>query len=112
MSRLRLYWPDARGRFEAVVLTTVSADCAGEPAVIPFAPARHKRQPRGGSRLNDVVGRAHTIHANGRCPACRHPVVTPIELNDAVVGRGNLPIPGTATLVGFRCDGCESEWQA
>ncbi len=110
MSRLRLYWPDARGQFEAVAMAPVSADRAGEPAVIPFA--RCRRRPTGGSRLTDVVGRAHTIYANGRCPVCRHPVVEPIELNDAVVGRGNLPIPGTATLVGFRCDGCDSEWQA
>jgi hypothetical protein len=110
MSRLKLYWPDARGRVEAVILSMVSADRAGEPTVIPFAP--FQRQPKGDSRMTDVVGRAHTIHTNGRCPACRHPVVEPIELNDAFIGRGNLPIPGTATLVGFRCDGCDCEWQA
>ncbi len=112
MSRLKLYWPEARGRFDAVILSMVSADCAGEPVVIPFAPAPYKRQASGDLRSADVVGRAHTIYTNGRCPACRHPVVEPIELNDALVGRGNLPIPGTATLVGFRCDRCDSEWQA
>ncbi|MBT4865805.1 MAG: hypothetical protein HON53_11920 [Planctomycetaceae bacterium] len=110
MSRLKLYWPEARGQFDAVILSMVSADRAGEPTVIPFA--QHQRKATGHSRSTDVVDRAHTIHTNGRCPACLHPVVEPIELNDALVGRGNLPIPGTATLVGFRCDRCECEWQA
>ena len=110
MSRLKLYWPNSRRQLEAVVMAPVSADRAGEPAVIPFA--RCRRRPGDGSRLTDVVDRAYTIYTNGRCPVCRHPVVEPIELNDAVVGRGNLPVPGTATLVGFHCEGCDSEWPA
>ncbi len=80
-----------------------------EPAVVSFArlTSRFRR-----NRPIDVVTRARIVHTNSRCPVCRHPVIEPIELNDGLRGRSHLPIPGTATLVGFRCERCDLEWPA
>ena len=37
--------------------------------------------------------------------------IEPIELQDAVISPKNrLPIPGTATIVGFHCNDCGTEW--
>lgn len=103
MSRLRLYWPEARGAADGGFFDE------SEPVTVPFA-QRAKRLRD--SRLRDCVNRARVIYSNSRCPVCRHPVIDPIELNDGAVGRSNLPVPGTATLVGFRCERCASEWPA
>lgn len=110
MSRLKLYWPDARGQVNGAAPVAVSNDQSAEPAVIPFS--RTNRWSGADSPSSEVIERAATLRANCVCPACRRPGVEPIELNDAVLGRGNLPIPGTATLVGFRCNGCDTEWPA
>ncbi len=34
------------------------------------------------------------------------------EVGPAAVGRSGLPIPGTATLIGFECADCEKTWPA
>lgn len=57
-----------------------------------------------------VVERARLLFANRRCFACGYPVVLPIERDDAVLNKCGQPIPGTATLEGFRCEGCHAEW--
>jgi len=101
MSRVKLYWPETPARG----LSTEES----EPSVIPFA--RFVERFRGQGPL-EAVSRAQIIHTNSHCPVCRHPVTEPIELNDGFIGRSNLPIPGTATLVGFRCQRCASEWPA
>ncbi len=77
-----------------------------EPRILSFAAfAGHRR-----SRVLNIVARARAIHANRTCPHCDHPVVMPLELENAVMNRSRMPIPGTATLVGFRCESCQSEW--
>lgn len=110
MSRLKLYWPDVRGQLNGAAHIAVSEEETAEPAVIPFS--RTNRWAATDSPSADVIERAATLHANSVCPGCRRPGVEPLELNDALIGRGNLPIPGTATLVGFRCNGCGTEWPA
>jgi len=100
MSHLRLYRPEcapAANRFET------------EPVILPFRRHSFGLKSR---NLVDIVVRAQTLHQNRRCPACQHPVVEQLELPDGLLNRNRLPIPGTATLVGFRCDSCHSEWRA
>lgn len=97
MSHFRVVWPDEE----------CSIDDDGGPvmtAVVPFPEVR-RRVPR----MNMVV-RAQALFANRTCPHCSYPVVEPIELHDAAFDRAGLPIPGSATLVGFHCTGCDAEW--
>ena len=101
MSLVKLYSPGTR----AQRLATEES----EPSIIPFA---RFVQRFGGQGPLETVARARIIRTNSRCPVCRHPVTEPIELNDGFISRNNLPIPGTATLVGFRCESCASEWPA
>ena len=58
----------------------------------------------------DVVTRARLMHHNSRCRSCGKATVDPIELDDALLNRWGLPIPGTATIVGFACGACGNEW--
>jgi len=103
MSQLKLYRPDGLDIDELV------AREESGPVILPFAlSSRYSRD----YRLLDPVSRARTIHHNRRCCHCGHPIVEPIELDDGVVNRNRLPVPGTATLVGFRCDRCHTEWPA
>ena len=97
MSGLRVLWPD-----EAVADNELSFD---DPAILPFQSERSQQQWR-----FDIVARAQALYDNRTCPSCDYPVVVPIELDDAVLNRTGRPIPGTATLVGFRCRGCRCEW--
>ncbi len=78
-----------------------------EPEVLSFAMYADRVNR---FRSLDVITRARFIHENRQCPYCHDPVVAPVELLDAILNRNNMPIPGTATLVGFRCDRCRSEW--
>lgn len=101
MSRLKLFVPA-----EPDLRDDAESD-APSPAILPFA----SRAPRwGGYGIPDVGARAALIFRNQRCRDCRRPAVEPIELNDALRNGNGAPIPGTATLVGFRCVACECEW--
>lgn len=124
MSRLRVYWPESYAA-DDVELTE-------EPAIVPF-PTRSRlldsySRPRTESRkaslirictvneddelVTTPVERARVLFSNRCCPHCHHPVVEPIELDDALINRAGQPIPGTATLVGFHCEACDAEWAA
>ncbi|MCA9039089.1 MAG: hypothetical protein KDA65_01945 [Planctomycetaceae bacterium] len=59
-----------------------------------------------------VLSRAKLIRDNRECPCCNSASVLPIELDNAILNRNRLPIPGSATLVGFRCTICDHEWPA
>lgn len=101
MSQLRVIWPERDS-------ASLDAVHSVAPATIPFyAAVRSRRRP-----VMDVLTRAQVLFANRTCHACGYPVVEPIELEDAVINRNGLPIPGTATLVGFHCQGCDEEWSA
>jgi hypothetical protein len=99
MSRLKLFH-----RIESDLECVTATD---EPVILSL---KSYRQLVDDGKMNHVVERARTIRRNGRCPHCNHPVVEPIELDDAILNRNRMPIPGTATLVGFHCHGCEREW--
>ncbi|QDU80237.1 hypothetical protein Pla110_19610 [Polystyrenella longa] len=59
-----------------------------------------------------ALSRAKKIRDNSECPCCNSASVVPIELDNAILNRNRLPIPGTSTLVGFHCTICENEWPA
>jgi len=101
MSQLKLYRPD-----DLDAETHLEVD-APPPTVLRFRRMPSQEGPGG---LMDVLLRARVIHQNKHCPRCEHPVVEPVVLNDAILNRGRLPIPGTGTLVGFHCHGCQTEW--
>jgi hypothetical protein len=62
-------------------------------------------------RLQDPADRARMISRNSACPECGHHDIEPLELEDAVISpRNRLPVPGTATIVGFHCNDCGIEW--
>ncbi|MCA9083921.1 MAG: hypothetical protein KDA81_07685 [Planctomycetaceae bacterium] len=86
---------------------------ADEPEVdrdiIPFRPQNRTTVISG--RYAPPVDRARLIHDNSVCPECSRCNVEPLELQDALISpRNRLPVPGTATIVGFHCNDCGSEW--
>lgn len=98
MSQLKLYAPaGAAGGF----------DRNEEPTLISFRSHVLRLKTRGYLR---ILQRARDLHDNRHCPSCGHAAVEPIELRDALFSRNRLPIPGSATLVGFHCGTCRSEW--
>ena len=102
MSQLKLYQPDEVHHGHRML----RIDDA-EPPILSFQ--RHASRLRNRSSLQ-IVARARAMYENRRCPECTHPVVRPVELEDAAMNRSRLPIPGTATLVGFHCERCSAEW--
>jgi hypothetical protein len=99
MSRLSVYWPDE---------SKSSRTSVEEPRILPF-PSRRTFLSTDVPKL-DIVTRARTLYENRTCRQCGYAVVEPIQLSDSLVNKSGLAIPGTATLIGFRCCGCESEW--
>ena len=112
MSRLKLYYPetesqDARFDFTPGVVTH---DLRESEDVVSIPMHSRFKLPAGGNSMIDLLIRAQQIRANRCCPQCDHPVVTPVELEDGVVNRTGMVIPGTATLVGFHCESCDLDW--
>ncbi len=77
------------------------------PTLISFRTHAKRLRSR---RYLRILQRARTLHENRSCPSCGCASVDPIELRDALFNRNRLPVPGTATLVGFHCQTCRSEW--
>lgn len=104
MSRLSVYWPDEYG--------STSTALADEPRIIPFpgVQGRSSRSAREETPKLDAISRARLLFANRQCRHCNYPVVELLELDDAEVNRQGLEIPGTSTIVGFRCHSCDAEW--
>ena len=96
MSNYRIVWPD----------DVADAETEYEPVILQFrvTDSAARTQPM------DVISRARLLFENRSCRSCGYPAVVPLELNDAQLNRNRLPIPGTATLIGFRCCGCRKEW--
>lgn len=105
MSQYRIVWPDD------VMDDGSTAEAEFEPVVLQFRVTKTRRasQRLDGQRM-DVITRARLLFENRTCRSCGYPVVVPLELNDAQLNRNHLAVPGTATLVGFRCCGCRTEW--
>ncbi len=109
MSALKLFDPEHLPRL-ANCHTTNST-----PDVIPFRPSatarvawRETAQRR--RQQSPLIARMRVIHENRQCPCCESTAVLPIELRDGLLNRSQRMIPGTGTLVGFRCDLCHHEW--
>jgi hypothetical protein len=102
MSHLKLYRPEGQSfaRWDG-------PPEAGRPQILSLSTFAVRSRNR---RVLNIVARARLLHENRECPYCAHPVVEPIELEDGLIGRNRLPIPGTATLVGFNCARCRAEW--
>lgn len=103
MSRLRLL---SSPGFDVEVTATENSD---EPVILSL---KSYRRLLDDGKLDHVIERARLVRRNSRCPHCSHPIVEPIELNDGILNRNRMRIPGTATLVGFYCHGCQREWPA
>lgn len=77
--------------------------------VISFAAARRALVLSG--RFTPTLQRARLIHANSECTGCGGHDVEPVELDDATLSwRNGDVVPGTATIIGFHCNDCGSEW--
>ena len=88
------------------------------------APASMRNEPRsaeGTVSLADfklppgreaVLARARALHRNRCCPHCHRGGVIPVDLGDGDERHWAMPVPGTATLVGFYCGACGAEWSA
>lgn len=110
MSEIRLFAPDdAMWCDEGTVAVLDGRFQPDEPRhVLTFQkPERHVRS----TSTMELLARTRTLHQNRRCRQCDRPAVVPLHRDDAVLNRSRLPIPGTATLVGFRCDHCSHEWR-
>jgi predicted RNA-binding Zn-ribbon protein involved in translation (DUF1610 family) len=85
---------------------SVAADA---PDILPFANASRTVILSG--RFQAPVDRAQLISRNRVCPECGHQNIEPLELDNALISpRNRLPVPGTASIVGFHCNDCGSEW--
>ncbi len=103
---LRLFTPSDEITTEDI-LPLVSEDSVED--IIPIERAR--RSVIFSGRFMPAVDRARLIHQNGICPECGHQDIEPLELADSIISPKNrLPIPGTATIVGFHCNDCGTEW--
>ncbi len=77
--------------------------------ILPFSDRQRTTIISG--RLAAPVDRARVIHENAVCPECDKCDIQPLELKDAVISpKSRLPVPGTATIVGFHCNDCGTEW--
>lgn len=101
------------------------ADEGLAPAILPFTRRERPtgialsdvRAPRSAilnfgltSNASDPLTRARILHENVRCPECRRVGVIPLDMGDGDRRHAAMPVPGTATLVGFYCQSCGAEW--
>lgn len=77
-----------------------------EREVVSFAGFEHGRNVS----LMEILARTRAVYRNKRCRDCGRPTVQPVERDDALLGKNRLPIPGSATLLGFTCQYCRNEW--
>ena len=91
----------------SVLALPLPADSADVPQILSLRDfdLRESTTPQ-----QDVVSRARLLHRNSTCPTCGRATVDPIELDDALLNRSGLPIPGTASVVGFSCSACSHDW--
>lgn len=113
--QLRIYQPPEDESQDAQASETPAADTdehpeAAERHILPFS----QQPPRTtiiSGRMTAPVDRARLLNENHECPECNRSNIEPLELQDAIISpRSRLPIPGTATIVGFHCNECGTEW--
>ena len=116
MSQLRIFRPEEDASpAQPESLTGVaelpdqeSPETVDEPVLLNFEEYAASLRGQTKSQLH----RARQIHAHCQCPECRSALVVPLVLNDGRRDRSGEEVPGTSTLVGFRCDVCSAEWPA
>lgn len=54
--------------------------------------------------------RCRVERQNLACPECERVTAQPLELCDGMLSRNGSLLPGSATIVGFRCSACGHEW--
>lgn len=112
MSCLRLYWPQRLSLYsppETECDDRPSEASGDEPVILSFP--RLESRVRGSGTLN-LLARSRLIHQNRCCPDCGRASVELIESERLLMNYDQMPIPGTGTLVGFRCGSCGNEWDA
>ncbi len=104
MTDLRIFQPDEE--------TSQSEPSPHEPReILPFDRNLNIISGRVSPRRLKALNRARVLFENQTCPFCKKCTVEPLELDDAILSRKNhRAIPGTASIVGFHCNSCESEW--
>lgn len=105
---LRLFAPDDH-RAVPETDSTVDSSAEAHEDILPFE--RNRRSLIFSGRFQAPVDRARLLNRNSECPECGRHDIEPLELEDAVISpRNRLPVPGTATIVGFHCNDCGIEW--
>lgn len=105
MSVLKIYYPD-----ETQTHSTTSLETSPQ-MILPFKRG-YSPEPRGKENQDWILRRARSLFKNHQCPACSSSTVAALELRDGLFNRKDRLIPGTSTVVGFRCESCDSEWPA
>jgi len=109
MSDLKVYCPDAEPAISEATPTdqAEARTDSNEPEIYSFAEWVDKlRQPD----ANPAALRAQRLNSNQTCPDCCRAGVLPLMLNDGRMDGSGRLVPGSATLVGFRCETCSHEW--
>lgn len=105
MSVLKIYYPED---------TNTQIDTSLESPQRMILPFKRDYSPQ--LSRNDqqdwVLKRARSLFNNHQCPNCNSSTVAALELRDGLFNRKNRLIPGTSTVVGFRCETCDTEWPA
>lgn len=94
-----------------------SATSSSEPAILPFPGSRQQvadvSQPNGiRPDEQSPAERARLISRNSLCQHCHKRLVSLILAEDGRRDGSGDFVPGTQTLIGFRCECCQSEWPA
>ncbi|WP_339731733.1 hypothetical protein [uncultured Gimesia sp.] len=107
MSILKIYYPD-NTHCEPVASQEESSSM-----VLPFQ-KRYPKEPHFLKLKKEdwVLNRARILFQNQQCPACNSSTIEKLELRDGLLNQKNRMIPGTSTVVGFRCECCDTEWPA
>jgi hypothetical protein len=106
---LRILREDVREEGDPVILPFLSSRSAA-PSSRHCAPRFSQSDLAAGENRMDPLTRARVLHDNRRCPNCHRGGVIPLDLGDGDDRYGTMPVPGTATLVGFSCPACGAEW--
>ena len=130
---MRVIWPDELEDSQQVVAASRSRLFSGsevdqsvgdvaEPRILPFAtqgqrasePSRRDDETVAGISPDEQspADRARLIHRNSLCHRCHRALVSLILADDGRLDGAGEFVPGTQTLIGFRCDCCAAEWPA
>ncbi|MDA1163887.1 MAG: hypothetical protein O3B13_12355 [Planctomycetota bacterium] len=110
MSDLKVYWPesDPARQESSPAPVEVTGETSDEPEIYYFSEwVRKLNRPD----LDPLALRARNLSLNRTCPGCSRAGVLPLMLNDGRIDGSGRMVPGSATLVGFRCEQCSHEWQ-